>query len=98
MIDKFKKAILNPATKEAFKSLKPQKTLWGILSLLLFLILPEIIGFTWGEEVQAYCHTYLDTPLPFIKEYYYKTILMFFGKGSWMNLILGILMFIWLFF
>ena len=98
MIDKLKKATSHPATQEALKSLKPQKNFWGIFSVVVLFILPEIIAFIWGEDITAFTQHQLLQHLPLEEEYYYKGLEMLFGEGSWFNLLFGIGLFIWLFF
>jgi hypothetical protein len=88
----------NPKLKEAVTSMKPDKTIWGFLGVTLFFILPEIIAFIWGVEITAYAKTSLSAD-PGWLEYYYKGLVMLFEEGgSWVNLIIGCLFLIWLFF
>ncbi len=98
MIEHFKRVANNPATKEVLKSLKPQKNLWGIFSVVVLFILPEIVAFLWGDAITAYTQAALSHNLPLEKEYYYKGLEMLFAKGSWFNLIFGFGLLIWLFF
>ena len=95
MRDKIKE---NPKVKEAVKQMKPDKTIWGFLGVVLFFIAPEIIAFIWGAEITAYAKDALavstvDT------QYYYKALIMLFEDGgSWINLAIGFAFLIWLFF
>ena len=98
MIDRFKRAAAHPATKEALKSLKPEKNFWGIFSVIALFILPEIVAFIWGGEITAYTHQQLLQELPLEEEYYYKGLEMFFTEGSWFNLLFGLGLLVWLFF
>ncbi len=98
MIERFRRVAANPATKEVLKSLKPQKTLWGIFSVVLLFIVPEIVAFIWGAEITTYCQSHLQGNLTFEEKGYYQGLEYLFGEGSWINLLLGLGLFIWLFF
>ncbi len=98
MIEKFKKLTTHPQTKEVLKSLKPKKNLWGIFSVILFFILPEIVAFIWGGDIHTYTQNALLQPLPLEEEYYYRGLDMLFSEGSYFNLFIGIALFVWLFF
>ena len=96
---KAKHIVQNPATKRAVKSLKPEKTLWGFLGVALFFIVPEVIAFIWGEQISAYANEQLPHTSSTVASYYYEGLLMLFeGGGSWINLIIGIALLVWLFF
>ncbi len=96
--EKARKFKEHPATKEALKSLKPTKSFWGIFSVILFFILPEIVAFNWGEEITLLCQEHIKDSSSLIDEYFYKAVEMMFGEGSWFNLIFGLGLLVWLFF
>ena len=98
MIEKLKRISDNPATKEALQTLKPQKSIWGITSVILLFIIPEIIAFIWGADISAFCDKQLLLNLPLEEEYGYKGVKMFLGEGSYFNLFFGFGLLIWLFF
>jgi len=98
MIERFKRVAADPATKKAFKSLKPQKSFWGIFSIVVIFILPEIVAFIWGTDITTYCQLHLQDNLSFEEKAYYQGLEFLFCEGSWINLILGFGLFIWLFF
>ncbi len=98
MIEKLKRISNNPATKEALKTLKPKKSIWGITSVILLFIIPEIVAFIWGEDISAYCDKQLLLNLPLEEEYGYKGLKMLLGEGSYFNLLFGFGLLIWLFF
>lgn len=98
MKEKFNKIVNDPVTREVFKSLKPKKSFWGIFGVIVFFILPEIVAFTWGDEITAFVQHKLQTPMPFEEAYSYKGLEMLFGKGSYLNLLFGVVLLIWLFF
>ena len=98
MIDKLKHFLSHPETKEALKSIKPKKSFWGIFSVIVIFILPEIAAFVWGADITTYCQGQLQQNLPFEEKGLYQGIEYIFGTVSWINLLLGSLLLVWLFF
>lgn len=96
---KVRKIAGHPATKKALISLKPEKSVWGFLGLVLFLIVPEIIAFIWGIEITAFAKAQLLlNPSLLEKQYYDMLVLLFEDGGSWFNLGIGAALLIWFFF
>lgn len=89
----------NPVASQALTSMKPQKSLWGFLGVIFFFILPEVVTYFYGVEITAFANTQILAPNTFEMHYYYKALVMMFGDGvSWLNLIIGFALLIWLFF
>lgn len=89
----------HPKTKEALKSLKPEKSVWGILGVIIFILLPEIVAFIWGTEITFYAKESLIRADSLIEEQYLNLLVMLFeGGGSWINLAIGTGLLVWLFF
>ena len=89
----------NPAAKKAIVSMKPQKTIWGFLGIVLFFILPEVIAFFYGTDITTYANTQLLQPNSTQMQYYYELLVMMFEEGvSWLNLGIGFGLLIWLFY
>lgn len=89
----------HPKTKEAVQSLKPEKSVWGILGVIVFFIVPEIIAFIWGGEITSYAREALPLADSLVEEQYFNLLVMLFEEGgSWINLAIGIALLIWLFF
>jgi hypothetical protein len=96
---KTQKLIQNPAAKKALTSLKPEKSLWGFAGVILFFIIPEIVAFIWGDEITRFAKEELLIATSGVKHYYYEFLVMLFEEGgSWINLLLGIALLVWLFF
>ncbi len=98
MKTKVKKIAENPKLREAVHSMKPTRTIWGFLGVVLFFIVPEVIAFLWGGEItqlatQALAHA--DSAA--LKAYYNALIFLFEDGGSWVNLGIGIGFLVWLF-
>ncbi|OQX57638.1 MAG: hypothetical protein B5M52_07025 [Helicobacteraceae bacterium 4484_230] len=97
--NKAKQISKNPAVKKAVKSMKPARNIWGISGVIFFFILPEIIAFVWGEQITAYAREQLAHNLDMAEHYYYEGLVMLFEDGmSWINLLIGIALLVWLFF
>lgn len=89
----------HPATKKALMSLKPEKSVWGFLGIVLFLIVPEIIAFIWGIEITAFAKAQLLLSPSLLEKQYYDVLVMLFEEGgSWLNLAIGAALLIWFFF
>ena len=89
----------NPATKKALMSMKPAKTIWGFVGVIVFIIVPEIVAFIWGSEITQYAKEGLLITSSFMERQYYNLLVMLFEDGgSWFNLILGFALLVWLFF
>ncbi|MFY9141974.1 hypothetical protein [Sulfuricurvum sp.] len=89
----------NPTTQKALASMKPEKSMWGFLGIVLFLIAPEIIAFIWGVEITAYAKEQLIHASSTLEKYYFDLLVMLFEDGgSWINLGIGTALLIWLFF
>lgn len=88
----------SPKTKEAIIAMKPEKSVWGFLGIVVFIILPEIIAFIWGVEITAYAKEGLLHTTSTVDKYYFDLLVMLFEEGgSWINLGLGAALLIWLF-
>jgi len=98
MKTKVKKAVNNPKVKEAVRSMKPTKTIWGFLGVVLFFIIPELIAFGWGEEITRFAkEALLHADTAALKAYYNALIFLFEDGGSWINLGIGVAFLVWLF-
>ncbi|ACZ12104.1 hypothetical protein [Sulfurospirillum deleyianum] len=99
MKEKFKKITDHALTKKVLLDLKPQKSLWGILGVILFFIAPEIVAYFYANEIVAYAKESLSFEPSTIETYNYKILIELFEDGmSWLNLSIGIALLVWLFF
>lgn len=88
----------SPATKKALIAMKPEKSVWGFLGIVLFLIVPEIIAFIWGAEITAYAKEAL-LHAGGVEKYYFDFLVMMFEEGgSWVNLAIAAALLVWFFF
>jgi len=88
----------HPALRRGVAQMKPKKTVWGFLGVVLFFIVPEIVAFVWGAEITAYAHEQmlLVPPEP-LATWYEALIYLFEDGGSWVNLGIGFAFLGWLF-
>lgn len=88
----------NPVLRRSFGQMKPKKTIWGFLGVVLFFIAPEIVAFVWGAEITDYAHEQLLlVPSEPLAAWYEALIWLFEPGGSWVNLGLGLAFLVWLF-
>ncbi len=91
-------AVKNPVFQKSAQSLKPNRSIWGLLGILLFFIVPELIGFIWGEEIAVWAHAKTVTePTEMERNLYWVLEKLFEDGGSWVNMGIGILLLVWLF-
>lgn len=96
---KAKEIASNPNTKKVLLSMKPERNFWGISGVVLFLIFPEIIAYIWGADITLYANRELLVAESFLDKQYFEMLIMLFEDGmSYINLLIGIVLFIWLFF
>lgn len=89
----------SPNTKKALSAMKPEKSVWGFLGIVLFLIVPEIIAFVYGVEITVYAKNALESSPIWFEKYYFDFLIMLFEEGgSWFNLAIGAALLIWFFF
>lgn len=97
--EKAKLIAQNPATQKMIISMKPQKTIWGFLGVILFFILPEVIAFFYGSDITSFANIKLLTANSVGMQYYYEFLVMMFEDGvSWLNLGIGFGLLVWLFY
>ena len=78
--------------------MKPEKSFWGIIGVLVFFILPEVIAFFWSVEITQYAEAKLHLSSSFAEEKSYELLISMFKEGmSWFNLSLGMVLLVWLF-
>ena len=87
----------NQVFKETAKSIKPSRSIWGVLGVFLFFILPEIIGFWRGKEIASWAHQkFLEEPSSTGRATYWVLEKLFKDGGSYINLSIGLLLLYWI--
>jgi hypothetical protein len=88
----------NPVFQKSAQSLKPDLSIWGVLGVVLFFIVPEIVGFIWGGEITEWAHAQtLSEPTEIGRKVYWVLEKLFEDGGSWINLSIGVQLLVWLF-
>jgi len=88
----------NPVLHKSAQSLKPNQSVWGVLGVVLFFIVPEIAGFIWGEEITEWAHVgTLTEPTEMGRRLYWILEKLFEDGGSWVSMSIGVLLLVWLF-
>jgi len=86
----------DPKLKKAVTSIKPKKTIWGILGVIVFFFLPELVTYIWQDELINWAHEHsLTEPLEIQRMLYEQLEDMFRSGVSWFNLALGSLLLLW---
>ncbi len=86
----------DPRLQKAVTSIKPKKTVWGILGIILFFFLPELMIYLWQDELVSWAHEHtLTEPLEMQRMVYRQLESMFRSGVSWINLGLGSLLLLW---
>ncbi len=86
----------DPKLKEAVEKIKPKKTVWGILGIVLFFFIPELVTYIWQEELVDWAHLHSITEASSSVRMIYRQLEKMFLSGvSWFNIILGLLLLFW---
>jgi CDP-diglyceride synthetase len=84
--------------QQSLQSIKPKKTIWGFLGVVLFFFVPEIVGIFWGDEIVSYTHSMAITEPSTIGRWLYEMIENSYKGGiSYFNIILGSLFLYWMY-
>jgi len=87
----------DPKLKEAVERIKPQKNIWGILGIIIFFFLPELVTYIWQDELINWAHTHsISEPLEMQRWLYEKLEEMFRSGVSYLNLTIGGLFLFWI--
>ena len=86
----------DPKLQKAVSSIKPKKTVWGILGVIAFFFLPELITYIWQDELINWAHERtLTEPFEMQRMLYAQLESMFRAGVSWFNLAFGSLLLLW---
>ena len=87
----------NPKVQQSLQNMKPERSIWGFLGVVVFFIVPEIIAFIYGEQITAYAQNELTLSSGVMSIYYDGLIMLFEDGGSWFGIVFGLLLLVWLF-
>jgi len=86
----------DPKLKEAVERIKPQKNIWGILGIMIFFFVPELITYIWQDELISWAHTHALSETISTQRWLYKQLEEMFISGvSYVNIIIGALLLFW---
>ncbi len=86
----------DPKLKEAVERIKPKRTLWGVLGIVLFFFVPELVTYVWQAELTEWAHLHSITePVAQMRWLYAQLETMFKSGVSWMNIGIGTLLLLW---
>jgi len=86
----------DPKLKEAVEKIKPKKSIWGILGIVMFFFVPELVTYIWKDELISWSHLHSVTePLEMQRWLYTQLEEMFASGVSWFNIGLGVLLLVW---
>lgn len=89
----------NPEFQEQLKKMKPKRSIWGFLGVILLFFVPEILNDFYSNEILSWLKEYakgaptqqMEDMFIWLSEY------TFDGKVSYLNIGVGTLFLIWLF-
>jgi len=89
----------NPKFQAKLKELKPKKTVWGFLGVVLLFFVPEVINFLYASEIKSWMVEV--APLYYSPEWSERIIWVteksFDGELSFLNIGLGFIFLWWLY-
>ena len=89
----------NPEFQEKLKELKPKRTIWGFVLVLLVFFLPELVNFLWADEIKSWIVNLVqNAPQTSVSDLLlWATEKTFDGELSYFNLGLGVAFLAWMF-
>ena len=86
----------DPKLKKAVDSIRPKRTLWGLLGIILFFFVPELVTYIWQPELVSWAHAQSITePLAMQRMLYAQLEKMFADGVSWVNIGIGTALLVW---
>ena len=89
----------SPEFQEKLGEMKPKKSIWGFLLVILFFFVPEVINYIWGLQINDWIVNLVQnspqTPMSDMLLWLSKK--SFDGHLSFLNIGLGIAFMVWLF-
>jgi len=87
----------DPKFQEVSRSLKPKKSIWGVLGIVLFFFVPELVTSIWQDELISWAHVHSTSEPLEIQRWLFGELEKIFIDGvSWLNLLIGALLLLWL--
>jgi hypothetical protein len=89
----------NPEFQAKLQEMKPKKTIWGFLGVILLFFVPEVVNFFYYQEINSWMATFatLSYPPEISDKVIWLTQKAFDGEISYVNIGLGFLFLWWLY-
>jgi len=88
----------NPEFQAKLKELKPKKTVWGFLGVVLLFFVPEVVNFLYSQEINGWMVEVMSLyPPEWADKVIRVTQKMFDGELSFFNIGLGFVFLWWLY-
>ena len=89
----------NPEFQKKLQKMKPSRSIWGVMGVVLVFFIPEVMNYFWSDEINLHivnlAHTIPNEELATLLKWTSKEL--FDGQISWINVGLGVTFLVWLF-
>jgi len=83
--------------KRLYEALKPSRSYWALVGIVLFFLLPEIVAIFWGDKIKLFfARLAMASDDLYLQKIYH--LLEDFGEVSYINIFLGVIFIIWFFY
>ena len=89
----------DPEFQKKLQEMKPKRTLWGFLFILLFFFVPEVVNYLWGLEINEWIADWVHQapPSPLVDSLLWLSEKSFDGELSLLNIGLGFAVLYWVY-
>ena len=89
----------NKEFQDKLKEMKPKRNIWGVLGVVLFFFVPELVNVLWYVEITAWIKELIESapPSKLSELLEWATGSLFTGKISFLNIGLGMAFLVWIF-
>jgi CDP-diglyceride synthetase len=88
----------NPEFQAKLNELKPKKTVWGFLGVVLLFFVPEVVNFLYSQEINSWMVEVMSLyPPEWADKAIWITQKLFDGELSFLNIGLGFAFLWWLY-
>ena len=99
MKEKFENLKNNPEFQEKLNKMKPKKTIWGFLLIVVLVFVPELLNILYYQEINAWLLEFFNAYYPpqFIDKLVWMTGKVFDGHLSFINIGIGLGLLWWMY-
>lgn len=89
----------NQAFQNKLQEMKPKRNIWGVLGVVLFFFVPELVNALWHVEITVWIKEIIESAPPsgLSKGLEWATDSLFTGEISFFNIGLGVVFLVWIF-